>query len=179
MDTSNKRVFIYGSPGAGKTTYSLSLQKKLGSPLVEADYLREVVAQKEKTKEQDPFLYVGTKEAYRHFGKLNQENVIKGLGAVRNSMAPYVDREVSRYPDSLILEGAFLDPAILSTQGKLILLTTKDESAHRQQFFKNREVNEENTSSFSAARILQEYLLEEAARYPVEIIDSSTIASSM
>jgi len=172
---SGKKIFIYGAPGVGKTTYSLKLKEDLGYPVVEADYLREVVAQKEKTKEEDPFVYVGTKEAFRNFGNLNQENVIKGLMAVRNSMAPYVGREVSKFVDSLIIEAAFLDPSILSTQGRMILVTAINEQVHHSQFFKNREQNSETIEGFAAARMLQEFLVEEAKRYSVEIITVPTM----
>ncbi len=171
MKSSNK-IFIYGAPGVGKTSFSLKLQKKLGCPLIEADYLREVVAQKENSPEKDPFIYVGTKEAFRHFGELNEENVIRGLKAVRKSMAPYVAKEILKQSGKLIMEGSFLDPQLLANEGKLCLVLTMDEDRHRTQFFKQREQNKNSSEAFLASRIIQNCLIQEAKRYSVKIIEN-------
>ncbi len=66
-------ILIYGAPGAGKTTLSKVLQSHLHTELFEGDYLREVTAQRDKTEEEDPFLHVGTKQAWRKFGSLSEE----------------------------------------------------------------------------------------------------------
>ncbi|MDB5254204.1 MAG: 2-phosphoglycerate kinase [Parcubacteria group bacterium] len=166
----NKKIFIYGAPGVGKTTHSLALQKEFGYPLVEGDYLREVEAQKEKTKEEDPFVYVGTKEAWQLFGECNEENVIKGLKAVRKSMNPYVLREIEKHPGNLILEAAFLDPEVLSKKGELILVVTPDEEKHRSQYYAHRTKDKYSEETFIAARIIQSYLIEEAKHYLVKVI---------
>src|SRR6185436_6933582 len=100
-------MLIYGAPGVGKTTYSMQLKEETGFPLVEGDYLREVIAQKEKTESEDPFVYVGTKEAFRKF---SEENVLLGLQAVRKSMNPYIIREIAKFPIGVILEASFIDP---------------------------------------------------------------------
>jgi broad-specificity NMP kinase len=34
------KIFIFGAPGAGKTTFSWHLKRRLNSPLLEADKLR-------------------------------------------------------------------------------------------------------------------------------------------
>jgi 2-phosphoglycerate kinase len=168
----SKKIFIYGVPGAGKTTYSLQLKKQLSIPLVEADYLRQVFAQKDKTKEEDPFVYVGTTEAFRQFGDLNRENVIQGLKAVRKSMALYVHKELSKFSGRSIIEGAFLDPEMLAKLGKLVLVVTSDESKHRVQYFQHREQNLTTIENFKAARMLQEHLQTEALTYDVEILEN-------
>ncbi|MBI4268668.1 AAA family ATPase [Candidatus Uhrbacteria bacterium] len=168
----SNKIFIYGAPGVGKTTYSLRLQKELGYPLIEGDYLREVVAQKEKTQEEDPFVYVGVKDAFRYFGSLNEENVIKGLKAARKSMSPYVSKEISQSKDSLILEGAFLDPEELSKYGRIILILASDEIKHRSQYFQQREETDMQIENFQAARMIQSYLINEAKSYAVEILEN-------
>ncbi len=173
------KIFIYGVSGSGKTSLSIELQKKLGCVLIEADYLRKAVAQKEKTQAEDPFVYIGTKEAYRYFGEFNEENIIKGLGAVRNSMAPYVAKEIEKYHDSLIMESAFLDPNLLSGIGKLILIITTNENKHRSQYFKYREQNESNIETFQVTRIIQNYLLQEAKSLPVKVIENNFEVESL
>jgi 2-phosphoglycerate kinase len=168
----SQKIFIYGVPGSGKTTFSLDLKEKTGYPLVEGDTLR-ALAQKDKTREEDPFAYTGTSGAFRKFGDLTEENVIKGLKAVRNNMVPYIQEEVEKYHDGLIFECAFLDPEQVIGKGKIILLTKKDEESHRKQFFAHREINEKGLEHFKAARIIQEFLIKEAKNYPVEIVENN------
>lgn len=170
--STNSKIFIYGVPGSGKTTFSLDLKNKTGYPLVEGDSLR-VLAQKDKTKEEDPFAYMGVSGAFRKFGDLTEENVIKGLKAVRENMVTYIQAEIEKYPHELILECAFLDPEKVINKGRVILLTKIDEQEHRKQFFAKREENEKSLEHFKASRIIQDYLIEEAKNYPVEIVENN------
>lgn len=103
------RILIYGAPGAGKTTLSRLLHVQTGIQLYEGDYLREVKLPKEIGKSDDPFLYIGTKQAWRAYGELNAENARKGLLAVRRSMKPYIETELKDRQD-VIFEVSFLDP---------------------------------------------------------------------
>jgi 2-phosphoglycerate kinase len=168
-----KKIFIWGVPGSGKTTFSGALQNTLTIPLIEGDYLRKAVAQKEKSEVEDPFLYVGTTSAWRHFGEMSEENIIKGLNAVRTSMAPYVRAEVQKYSENLIFEAAFLMPDEYKSFGKLILICTEDEEQHKQQYFEHRELSDTNLSEFTAARILQNYFITEARSLGVQIITNN------
>ena len=166
-------VFIYGAPGAGKTTFSIKLEAELKYPLVEADYLREVIAQREKvTEDQDPFVFVGTKQAWRKIGDLTPENVIAGLRAVRKSMAPYVSREIAKYSTNVILEASFLDPKEIQELGKLILVVAPDEQQHCKQYFEHREESTEQNENFQAVRIIQDFLIQEAKKYPVTTVQN-------
>lgn len=91
---------------------------------------------------------------------------------VRQSLSDSVTQAVKDY-DSLILEGAFLDPNVLKQYGKLILLTTRDDKRHKRQFLSHREkLLDFQGNEFKAARIVQEYLITEAKSLEVEIIDS-------
>lgn len=169
---SGSKIFIYGVPGSGKTTFSLDLKEKTNYPLVEGDTLR-VLAQKNKTREEDPFSFMGTTGAFRKFGDLTTENAIKGLKAVRKNMVTYIQEEIEKYPNELILECAFLDPEQIVKYGKVILLTKKDEEAHRKQFFTHREEDEKGLEHFKAARMIQDFLVEESKNYPVEVIENN------
>ncbi len=166
------KIFIYGVAGSGKTTFSLDLKEKTNYTLVEGDTLR-ALAQKGKTKEEAPFAYMGTSGAFRKFGDLTEENVIKGLRAVRDNMIPYIQEEIEKHPNELIFECAFLDPEQVMNKGKLILLTKTDEESHRKQFFAHREENETGLEHFKAVRIIQEFLIAEAKQYPVEIVENN------
>lgn len=165
------KIFIYGVPGIGKTTYSVNIKKQYDFPLVEGDTLRSL-AQKDKTKEEEPFAYMGISGAFRKFGDLTEENVIKGLKAVRNNMFNYINDEIEKYPNELIFECAFLDPWQVVGRGKIILLIKTDEESHKKQFFAHREENEKSLEHFRASRIIQNYLIEEAKSIPVEIIEN-------
>jgi 2-phosphoglycerate kinase len=172
MNPADSKIFIYGVAGSGKTTFSLDLKEKTNYPLVEGDTLR-ALAQEGKTREEAPFSYMGTSGAFRQFGELTEENVIKGLMAVRENMIPYIQKEIEKYPNELIFECAFLDPERVIGKGKVILLTKQDEESHRKQFFAHREENETSLEHFKATRIIQDFLIEEAKNYPIEIVENN------
>ncbi len=163
------RIFIYGVPGVGKTHYAKILGKELSLTVREADKVK-IIARKNKPKKDYPFLYLGTCLAYRQFGELNKENAIKGLLAVRQALSEAVEAEIKEH-DNAIIEGAFLDPRLVTKFGRTILLTAKDEQKHRQQFLHHREkLFDFNSDEFHSARIIQEYLIEEARQLKIEVI---------
>jgi 2-phosphoglycerate kinase len=166
----NNFIFVYGVPGAGKTYGSGILKNKLGFSLLEADILR-AEAQKDKTPDKDPFLFVGTCQAYKYFGKINRENCIKGLVAVREAMGPIVEDRMRGSVD-LIVDGAFLDPNELKDYGKMILITAVDEEKHRRDYFQNRPHEQDKIDEFNSARLVQEYLIKEAQDLNIKIIDN-------
>lgn len=166
----DKKVFIYGVPGSGKTYLSQKIANDLNLPLFEADTLKEPL-RRLTTKEESPFLFLGTNQAFSQFGKLNTENVARGLKAVRRALSDAVNKEIQGR-DKVVVEGAFLDPNLLKNDGKLILIITSSEKQHRDQFFKNRKENQENLEEFKAARINQEFLIKEAQNLNVEIMEN-------
>ncbi|HEV7454078.1 MAG TPA: AAA family ATPase [Candidatus Saccharimonadales bacterium] len=163
------KVFIFGAPGSGKTSTSRYLKLLLNYPLVEGDYIRECIARLTKTREQDAYLYMSTKETWRNFGPLNEENMRKGLEASRQSMKPFLDNEIAIHDGNLILEGCFLDPEY-SKLGPFFLVVTRDEVRHREQFFKHRPQDQNNEELFRASRVLQEVLMQTAQQYCMPII---------
>ncbi len=165
-----KKVFIYGVPGSGKTSLSQKIADDLNLPLFEADGLKDKF-RKLTTKEESPFLFLGTSQAFSFFGDLNTENVIRGLKAVRVALSDVVNKEVQSHDE--VVEGAFLDPNLLKNYGKLILVITSDEKQHRNQFFKHRENNETSLEEFKAARIIQDFLINEAKNLGVEIMENN------
>lgn len=167
------KIFIYGVPGAGKTYFAKALSKKVNLPVLEGDLIKTQL-RKNKSKTEFPFLYLGTCQAYQQFGELNQTNAIQGLLAVRAALTKAVEKEIENY-DSLILEGAFLDPRILMKYGKVILLTTTEEKKHKHQFLSHTEkLLDFRGNEFKAARIIQKYFIDEATELGVEIIENDT-----
>jgi len=167
------KSFIFGAPGAGKTTFSWHLKHRLKSPVVEADKLRVGIAQLDKTAQEDPLLYVGVRDAYQHFGDLTFANVVKGLQALRQSMAPYVLNEVQLYPDKLILEGSFLAPEQLQPFGIVVLVATELEAQHERQFFTSRARNAVSMDWFRSSRLAQTYMLHEAHDQGIAVLNNT------
>ncbi len=170
--TMQNKIFIYGVPGSGKTYFSKLLKEKLNWPLLEADTLRPK-AQKDKTVGENPFLFLGTCQAYKKFGELNPENTVKGLKAVREALQEWVLSEVERHTQ-VVVESAFLDPNIISNRGEVLLVITKDEALHKSYFFQNRSESEESLNEFKAARLVQDYLIEEAEKLNIKIIENNS-----
>lgn len=159
------RIFIYGVPGAGKTYYSKVLGKKLNLPVFEADKLKRRVFS---------FQNLNTCLAYKKFGASTLKNVIKGLLLVRNTYRNVVEKEISK-SSNFIMEGAFLDPNSLTEFGKPILLVTSDENKHQSQFQRHREkLLDFHKNEFRAARMIQKYLISEAKRLGIEIIENAS-----
>ena len=167
---SNNKIIIYGVPGSGKTRFSKLLGKKLNLPVIEADKIKDK-AQMGKTKQDSPFLFLGTCQAYKLFGPFTEENVIKGLLAVREALRNDVIKNIESQ-GQFVLEGAFLDPLSLKNFGELILLIVTDEEKHKKQYFRHREkLLDFSKIEFKVARIIQQYLINEAKELGIQIKD--------
>ncbi|EKD62336.1 MAG: hypothetical protein ACD_52C00215G0004, partial [uncultured bacterium] len=167
------KIFIYGVPGVGKTYFSKVLGKHLNMPIIEMDRLKRKV-RKGKSKNKSPFLYLGTCKAYQKFGDLNDKNVVKGLLAVRSAFRKAVTDEVKKY-SAAIFEGAFLDPQPLKQLGRPILLTATNEKVHRKQFLHHIDrLLDLKGNEFKSARMVQEYLIKEAEKLNIQIVDNQT-----
>lgn len=159
----NMNIFIYGVPGVGKTYYSKNLGKKLNIPVFETDKLKK-----------KPLPKLATCLAYKTFGKLTIENAIKGLMLVRDTYREAVEQEISKYKN-IIMESAFLDPNSLILIGKPVLLITSDKNKHLSQFSRHREkIFDIYKNEFRAARIIQKYLITEARKLYIEIVENPT-----
>lgn len=152
-------ILIYGVPGAGKTTLSRVLHDKTKIPLVPGDYIISH--------------YPGTKSAWRKYGSLTKENAVKGLLDVLEFMHETVNGELAKHKE-VILEGVFIDPVQWHTKANLFLIVTTDEAKHRKQFFEHRPETDEKKENFQAVRMIQEYLIEEAANLNIRVIQNIT-----
>ncbi len=155
-------IFIYGPPGSGKTYQSWKLSEEKNIPVWEADDLR-ASAQSDHTREEDPFVYLETTEAYKKFGELNRENVIKGLLAVRKTMWRYIEKRAKGF-EPLIIEAAFIDPFKARDYGDVRLVVEMDDKKYEEQFFNHRERTKEMEEGFIAAKWIRDYMVEEKVR---------------
>ncbi len=166
-------IFIYGVPGVGKTYTSKELQKQTGYETIELDFLRKK-AQEGKTIETNPFVFLGTTEAYKAFGEPSENNIIKGLIKVREVLFPYIKYYLSNYAENYIAEAAFVSPQYALEKGIPILLVESNLTTHRKQFFANRNNTKEMEISFSVSRIIQKYLKKEAESLNIKIYESDS-----
>ena len=161
ISMSTTKIFIYGVPGVGKTYYSHQLSKNLNLPIIEGDKVKKSTG-----------VVLGTCQAYKKFGPLNQTNVIKGLLYVRDLYrTALIDKIANK--NEFILECAFLDPLSFIKVGRVILMTSQDEKLHRTYYLKHRDkLLDLSGDEFAAARIIQEYLIKEAIKLNIEITDN-------
>jgi len=156
------KYFIYGVPGAGKTYFAKGLAKRLNLPVIEGDKLKNQAGKNS----------LATCKAFRRFGALNQENAVRGLLLVREELGAVVDEKI-RLTQDCIFEAAFLNPHRAKKRGRVILLTVFDEKRHWRQFLHHREkLFDWRRQEFKAARIIQGYLIDEAKKLGVEIVNN-------
>ena len=111
---------------------------------------------------------------YQWKGKIKKgKEAVLILKTMKNKVA-MVRKEIEKYSDKLILEAAFLDPKELSKFGELILIVTTDETKHRTQYYKHRDVVTYPEEKFLCARMIQEYLLEEAKNFTVKVVENNS-----
>lgn len=152
-------ILIYGVPDVGKTTITKCMHAKTGIYLIEGDFIR--------------IPYPATKYAWRKFGSLTKENAIRGLLYVRDYMHKDVDKVLDKHKE-VILEAVFIDPVKYHNRAKMYLLVCTDEATHRKQFFKKRAETDESRENFLAIRMIQEFLLNEAKKLKVKVIQNDS-----
>lgn len=153
-----QRYFIYGVPGVGKTYFSKKLREKTELPHIELDSIKE---------QNQP----GTCQAYARFGELNEENAVRGLKFVRDLYRNKI-KEVIDIKQGGIFDAAFIDPNSVKSLGAVILIIALDEKLHREHFFVNRENTLDTIHEFQVARLVQEYLIQEAKDLGIKIVES-------
>jgi len=95
--------FIYGVPGVGKSTVATDYATRHGYLYLELDSLRPQ-AQKQVSREQEPFTYEYTTAAWKQFGKLTAESALSGFLAVRQAFVKYVARELASHGEGYVAE---------------------------------------------------------------------------
>ena len=164
------KFFIYGVAGAGKSWFSLHLKRDLDLPLLSGDYIRSV-AQLEANIEDNPELY------YNH--DYVADNPIQDILNIRRLVKPHFLHEINFYIGGIIVEGSCLDPNITRELGKTVLIITEDESQHQKQYFQYRAFNDKTIAKFKVKRLKQEYLIKEAKKLGIPIINNSGTIEQM
>ena len=167
--------FLYGVPGVGKSTIARQLASKYNYLYIELDNIRSK-AQKRALIDEEPFIYEYSTEAWKKFGELNQDTAVKGFLAVRAAFQKYISEELNQHGPGYIAEVVYIDPNIMVEDEDTItmLVVTKDEKFHYSHFFLHRDHSQEEDNQFKAARYIQDYLVEEANKLGINILENST-----
>jgi 2-phosphoglycerate kinase len=161
-------ILISGTSGIGKTKLANKLFQELDlSHKQTTGMIREVVAA-ESNHNRDPELFTHTFHAdnpLEHFG-IQVKRIEKAVKAC-------IER-CRRENASLIIEGAHLTPELFHNVpvSAFIVLTNFDSALHRERI-RSRGLNiEVDDKKFSNIRKIDEYLVSEAKKYGVPVIEN-------
>lgn len=168
--------FLYGVPGVGKSTIAAQVASNNNLFCIELDDVRPK-AQKLVSRDEEPFVYEYSTEAWKRFGKLDKITAVEGFLAVRQAFQKYIAEELSQHGDGYIAEAVYVDPNLVTEDKEAVitLLVTRSEELHYSHFFLHRKHTDEEDSQFRAARLIQEYLIEEAEKLGVKILENNNI----
>ena len=170
--------FIYGVPGVGKTTIASSFAKRHNYLYLELDFLR-LKAQKLASRDEEPFIYEYSTDAWKKFGRLSNQTAIQGFLAVRKAFQKYIAHELTLHGGGYIAEVVYIDPStVLGPDSRVTLVVTPNEQLHYSHFFLHREHSADEDTQFKAARYIQEFLIDEATSLGVEIFENNQTDST-
>jgi 2-phosphoglycerate kinase len=178
----NKIIGLYGVFATGKSFLAHGLSSKFWNyDTVTTDNLLAIAR---SLNTNDPYLQQSSYTAWKVLGDNSLENIIEGFKQYRERLQPFIkiilDRAYKERTD-MIIEGihisaeTFLEyETLLDT--KLVLITIKDKEIHWKRVIQkciNREaLFERITPYFDVVRTLQDFLIEEATKYNVLIVDN-------
>jgi 2-phosphoglycerate kinase len=183
-------VLIGGVTGVGKSTVATQLAGRLGiTRVIATDQLRQVV-RAFFSHDFMPAVHHSSFDVAKALSILPDDDsgTIAGFLRQANDLAPGIDALVQRAISertALVLEGIHLLPEIPeprlreSTIDVQVLLTVRDEAAHRAHFHmrgaQTPRSPERYLEAFDRIRVLQEYLIERATAEGVPIIDEGGV----
>lgn len=183
-------VLIGGVTGVGKSTVATQLAGRLGiTRVIATDQLRQVV-RAFFSHDFMPAVHHSSFDVAKALSILPDDDsgTIAGFLRQANDLAPGIDALVQRAiaeRTALVLEGIHLLPEIPeprlreSTIDVQVLLTVRDEAAHRAHFHmrgaQTPRSPERYLEAFDRIRVLQEYLIERATAEGIPIIDEGGV----
>lgn len=180
-------ILIGGAPYVGKSTISLHLAKKLNiTQVVDTDVIREVL-RSERLKKEYPYLFLSSCTAWEHKNKKTKKEIIKACieycKILDKSVKRIIDRAYELGKDTII-EGVHILPSSLERYIKkknfYIFLISCEKERHlrnikkRKQEFNKRCVKR-FYKRFPVARMINEYLKDQAKKYKVNCIDNYSL----
>ncbi|MBI2549425.1 hypothetical protein HYW21_08835 [Candidatus Woesearchaeota archaeon] len=181
-------VTLYGVNACGKSTLSHIVGSMLREGLEQevnvlgTDYLKGPYRFEHPDDER--FRY-DSYECWRRFGEPTQKHVIQGFRDYREALDPYVRTAFNfavETKNGLVVEGVHIIPTTVmdyrdqGTDVRAILLYVSDNETHLKRFTAKAGHHSELLTTFQTnferIRWIQDYLLEEAVRHGVTIINT-------
>jgi 2-phosphoglycerate kinase len=183
-------LLVGGGTGTGKSTVATEVAYRLGiTRVTSTDFVRQTM-RAFFSKEFMPSIHYSSFEAGLGLTKAEEEEsgdaaLLGFLDQTRNVLTG-VEAALQRALDegwSMVLEGVHLVPGMITTEleGALVVqcvLAIRDEEIHRTHFW-SRDVDSDGVrpsdryiEGLPEIRMIQEYLLERAARYDVPVIEN-------
>ncbi len=189
-------ILIGSASGIGKSTISAELAKSLGiKHLIESDFIREVV-RGIIGKDYAPTLHSSSYTAYtelRNKNNYNNEEELISAGFVDHAsfvvpaLEKVIDRAIKDY-DDVIIEGVHLIPGLIDIDkfkeraDVHFFILTSDENSHKNRFVKRateKRRGGKQLDYFKENRIIHDFLIKEAKKNNVKIIESENINTTI
>ncbi|MGY5872284.1 MAG: hypothetical protein RTV72_08575 [Candidatus Thorarchaeota archaeon] len=185
---------LEGASATGKSLLAIDLVQDLVSTrFISTDTVRQIL-RGVFTKEEHPELYCHTYQAYKHrqAGDGDLDQIVRGYIAQCELIGPPVGEMVKRIHDEgamAVVEGVHLQPGSINnlSKGTLEILINPDEATHKAMFTskysagKLKSVSKNSTTreeEFQSTRKIQEYMIGEAERHNVSIVDLESYEES-
>ncbi|AAT43064.1 mevalonate-3-phosphate 5-kinase [Picrophilus oshimae] len=182
-------VFIGGIPGVGKTSLSAYIARKKNIDIVlSGDYLREFL----RSYLNDEIMNVSVYDAWRFFGPMSNENVIKGYLYQARLMYNGYNKIISRAlrnGESMVIESLYFDPGLfdndLFNKIKVFYIYISDIEIHRSRLLSRTMYTHKNDPGERLAeqlpvyKIMEDYSIKKCGDYNVKKIDNINFDETM
>jgi 2-phosphoglycerate kinase len=194
-DTPPIILILEGASSTGKSMIALEMIYNLGvTRILSTDTIRQVLRSIENQKEH-PELFCHTYQAHIHkqLGEESLDPIIRGFLAQLEHIEPFVKKGVGKFMNEgtdALVEGVHIIPGTLDGLGKGIIevLVNPDTKTHEEMFVskyrsgKLRTVSKDEkirTAEFQAAKMIQEYMIEQAKNKKTNIIRFNNYESAV
>ncbi|MGD9396608.1 MAG: hypothetical protein PVJ05_09295, partial [Candidatus Thorarchaeota archaeon] len=180
-------VVIEGASATGKSLIALELMHDLtATRFISTDTVRQVLRGM-MSEDQHPELFCHTYQAHIHrqAGPSDLAPVVRGFLAQCELISPHIETMAKRVIEEGaigVIEGVHIQPGILQnmSSGVIEILINPNYETHRAMFSSKHEIGKLTTVSddktvrrkeFEATRAIQEFMIEEAQKSDVSIIE--------
>ena len=182
----NVIIFIGGVPCVGKTSIAGFIARELDIDMViSGDYLREFIRPIITAEKKYDVLFTSVYDAWKHFGKMTDENIIKGYRAQSQFMSKGINSLIERANkngENLILESLYFCPdeidALKHRNVIQFYIYNSDNESYRKMIMERTQYTHlKSDGNRLAENIYQytkimEYTLKLCAQYDIKTFDS-------
>lgn len=183
----NVVIFIGGVPCVGKTSIAGFMARELGISIVlSGDYLREFIRPIVGAEEKYSTLFVSVYNAWKQFGEMSDENIIKGYRAQSYFMSKGINSLIERANkngETLVIESLYFCPdeldALKHKNVVKLYIYNLDRESYRKMILEREQYTHTKSSGnrlaeniYQYTRIM-EYTLRLCEQYGIKTFDSS------